>query len=94
MSALMPGKKAAVNGSKTTKTTKDAPKTKTTIVFDDSDQAEIDRIDTYLREQGIKVKADTLLIRIALRAAFNRLSKADLNALCSDLAETWKRGGR
>ena len=93
LSALMG--KAETQGSKTTKTTKTTAKSllhKTTIALDEEDKAELDRIQDALKEQGVRTKSDTQIIRIALRIAFQSHKKADLVALCDDLAEKWRRG--
>lgn len=90
MSALMTGK-AATKGTKTTKTIKT---TKTTIMLDDADLLEMDRIADVLRAEGIKLKADTQILRVALRAAFQSLEGADLVAVCGELSEKWKRGSK
>ena len=84
-------KRKAAKGGKTTKTT---PKTKTTITFNDNDEAEIARLQATLLGMGILVKADTLVVRVALRLALAEYTEAEIATLCAELAETRKRGGK
>ena len=68
-------------------------KTKTTIVFDADDEAEIHRIEDVLRSKGVRVTEATKVVRVALRAAFAEKTDAEVQTICQELAEKWKRGG-
>jgi len=68
-------------------------KTKTTIVFDVDDEAEIYRIQDVLRARGLRVNEATKIVRIALRVAFGGKTDEDIQEICNEMAERWKRGG-
>lgn len=68
-------------------------KVKTTIVFDADDEAEIRRIEDVLRAKGVRVTEATKIVRLALRVAFSDKTDAEVQTICQELAERWKRGG-
>lgn len=68
-------------------------KTKTTIVFDADDEAEVYRIQDVLRDKGLRVTEATKVVRVALRVAFADKTDVEVQAICEELAEKWKRGG-
>ena len=86
LSALMTTKQPAQTKPK-------AGKTKTTIVFDGDDETEIRRIEDVLRAKGVRVTEVTKIVRLALRVAFSDKTDTEVQALCAEMAERWKRGG-
>ncbi len=63
-----------------------------TIRFSQDDEAEIDRIDDYLRERGLKRTDATKIIRLALKAAFRNVSDEDLRAYHKEIQIKHARG--
>ena len=79
---------------KVIKTIKTGKTTKTTITFDGEDEKEIFRIQDELRDRGIRCNEVTQTIRIALRVAFAEKADEEIENLCGELSEKWKRGGK
>lgn len=63
-----------------------------TIRFSEDDEQEIDRIDDYLRERGLKRTDATKIIRLALKAAFRNVSDEDLRAYHREIQIKHARG--
>ena len=63
-----------------------------TIRFSQDDEQEIDRIDDYLRERGLKRTDATKIIRLALKAAFRNVSDEDLRAYHREIQIKHSRG--
>jgi len=63
-----------------------------TIRFSEDDEAEIDRIDEYLRQHGLKRTDATKIIRIALKAAFRDVSDEDLRSYHQEIQIKHARG--
>lgn len=63
-----------------------------TMRFSEDDEAEIDRIDDYLRERGLKRTDATKIIRLALKAAFRDVSDEDLRAYHQEMLIKHARG--
>lgn len=57
-----------------------------TLVFSESDELELDRIEAYLRDRGYERIAIAKLIRIALRVAFkDGLKESDLQDIFNEV---------
>ena len=63
-----------------------------TIRFSEEDEAEIDRIDEYLRARGLKRTDAAKIIRLALRVAFKHTSDDQLRQYHQDLLTRFARG--
>ena len=63
-----------------------------TIRFSEEDEAEIDRIDEYLRERGLKRTDATKIIRLALKVAFRDVSDEDLRQYHQEIQIKHARG--
>ena len=63
-----------------------------TIRFSEDDEAEIDRIDEYLRERGLLRTDATKIIRLALKVAFRDVSDEDLRAYHQEIQIKHARG--
>ena len=56
-------------------------------------QREIRRIEDVLRAKGVRVTEVTKIVRLALRVAFSDKTDTEVQALCAEMSERWKRGG-
>ena len=63
-----------------------------TIRFSEDDEAEIDRIDEYLRERGLRRTDATKIIRLALKTAFRNVSDEDLRTYHQEIQIKHARG--
>jgi len=63
-----------------------------TIRFSEDDEEEIDRIDAYLRERGLKRTDATKIIRLALKAAFRDVDDEELRAYHQEIMVKHARG--
>ena len=66
--------------------------TSRTIRFSEDDEQEIDRIDEYLRQRGLRRTDATKIIRLALKAAFRDVSDEDLREYHQDILIKHARG--
>jgi len=64
------------------------------IGFSADDDAEINRIDSYLRDRGL-IRTDVAkIVRLALRAAFRDMSDDELSVYYEEIKERHARGKR
>ena len=71
---------------------KDLKLTPRTIRFSEEDEQEIDRIDDYLRERGLKRTDATKIIRLALKVAFRDVSDEELHTYHQEIKDKHARG--
>ena len=64
------------------------------MIFTTGDESELDRIEDYLRELGIRRLDRSKLLRIALRAAFRNPKELDIAALLAEVMSSDKRHKR
>jgi hypothetical protein len=63
-----------------------------TIRLSEEDEQEIDRIDSFLRERGLKPTPAAQIVRLALRVAFRETHEEDLRAYHRELQAKYARG--
>lgn len=85
-------KRSGIDGLMKPKAIKTTKTTKTTIAFDEDDEKEIIRIQDALRAKGIRVHEVTQTVRVALRLALAEKTDEEIQTICQELFERWKRG--
>ena len=63
-----------------------------TIRFSEEDEAEIDRIDDYLREKGLRRNDAAKIVRLALKVAFKDIDDEQMRAYYKELQIKHARG--